>query len=101
MADFDLILRGGTVHDGRGSAPRVADVAVKDGRVAAIGQVTGTATETIDATGLLVTPGLLWWFAADACRLAADERAEAAPADGLEEALRHESIRGGSVPAHG
>jgi N-acyl-D-amino-acid deacylase len=59
MADFDLILRGGTVHDGRGGAPRVADVAVKDGRVAAIGQVAGTATETINATGLLVTPGFV------------------------------------------
>jgi N-acyl-D-amino-acid deacylase len=59
MADFDLILRGGTVHDGLGSPARVADVAVKDGRIAAIGTVTGTAAEEIDARGLLVTPGFV------------------------------------------
>ena len=59
MADYDLILRGGTVHDGLGSPARVADVAVKDGRIAAIGTVAGTATEEIDARGLLVTPGFV------------------------------------------
>jgi N-acyl-D-amino-acid deacylase len=59
MADYDLILRGGTVHDGLGSPARVADVAVKDGRIAAIGTVTGTAAEEIDARGLLVTPGFV------------------------------------------
>jgi N-acyl-D-amino-acid deacylase len=59
MADYDLILRGGTVHDGLGSPARVADVAVKDGRIAAIGSVAGSASETIDARGLLVTPGFV------------------------------------------
>jgi N-acyl-D-aspartate/D-glutamate deacylase len=59
MADYDLILRGGTVHDGLGGAPRVADVAVKAGRIAAIGAVAGTAAEEIDARGLLVTPGFV------------------------------------------
>ncbi|MDH4390153.1 MAG: amidohydrolase family protein [Aquabacterium sp.] len=59
MPDFDLILRGGTVHDGLGSPARVADVAVKDGRIAAIGKVAGTAAEEIDARGLLVTPGFV------------------------------------------
>jgi len=59
MPDFDLILRGGTVHDGLGSPARVADVAVKDGRIAAIGAVSGSATEAIDARGLLVTPGFV------------------------------------------
>ena len=44
MADYDLIIRGGTVHDGLGSAPRLADVAVKAGVIAAIGTVTGSAT---------------------------------------------------------
>lgn len=59
MADYDLIIRGGSVHDGLGNAPKVADVAVKDGRIAAIGQVHGTAAEEIDARGLLVTPGFV------------------------------------------
>lgn len=59
MAEFDLIIRNGTLHDGLGSAPRVADLAVKDGRIAAIGTISGSATEEIDARGLLVTPGFV------------------------------------------
>ncbi len=59
MADFDLIIRGGTVHDGQGGAPRVADIAVKDGLIAAIGTVVGSAPEELDARGLIVTPGFV------------------------------------------
>jgi N-acyl-D-aspartate/D-glutamate deacylase len=51
--------RGGTVHDGLGSEPRITDIAVKDGRIAAIGAISGTAREEIDAKGLLVTPGFV------------------------------------------
>jgi N-acyl-D-aspartate/D-glutamate deacylase len=59
MADFDLIIRGGTVHDGEGGAPRTADVAVRGGMIAAVGAVDGTADEEIDARGKLVTPGFV------------------------------------------
>ena len=59
MADYDLIIRGGSVHDGLGNPAHIADVAVKDGRIAAIGAVAGSATEEIDARGLLVTPGFV------------------------------------------
>jgi N-acyl-D-amino-acid deacylase len=59
MSDYDLIIRGGTVHDGLGSAARVADVAVKDGLIAEIGAIDGKAAEEIDASGLLVTPGFV------------------------------------------
>jgi N-acyl-D-aspartate/D-glutamate deacylase len=62
MSDFDLIIRNGTLHDGLGNPARLADVAVKDGRIAAIagpGSITGTATEVLDASGLLVTPGFV------------------------------------------
>ena len=51
----DLVIRGGTVVDGLGSAPCTADVAVNDGRIAEIGRVDGPARETVDADGLLVT----------------------------------------------
>jgi len=57
--DFDLLIRSGTVVDGTGGAPRVADVAVLDGRIAAVGAVAGRATEEIDARGLMVTPGFV------------------------------------------
>src|SRR5664279_365070 len=56
---YDLVVRGGLVHDGLGSAPREADVAVKDGLIAAVGVVTGRGTEEIDARGQLVTPGFV------------------------------------------
>jgi len=57
MAKFDTLIKGGTVVDGSGSTPFVADVAVKDGMIAAIGHALGSATETVDATGLIVAPG--------------------------------------------
>ncbi|MFZ9405886.1 MAG: N-acyl-D-amino-acid deacylase family protein [Burkholderiaceae bacterium] len=59
MAKFDLIIRNGMVHDGTGSAPRKADIAIKADRIAAIGVIEGDATQTIDARGLLVTPGFV------------------------------------------
>src|SRR6187402_1231699 len=59
MADYDLVVRGGTVIDGLESAPFTADVAVKDGVIVAVGRVTGQGTEEIDARGLSVTPGFV------------------------------------------
>ena len=59
MARYDLIIRNGTVHDGLGSAPRQADIALKDGRIAAVGSIQGDAAQTLDASGLLVTPGMV------------------------------------------
>lgn len=56
---FDLVIRNGTIVDGLGGEPFVADVAVSDGVIAAIGTVDGDATREIDATGLLVTPGFV------------------------------------------
>jgi N-acyl-D-aspartate/D-glutamate deacylase len=56
---LDYVLRGGTVVDGTGSAPVRADIALKRGRIAAIGKVTGAATHTIDVDGLTVAPGFI------------------------------------------
>ena len=58
-AQFDLVVRGGTVLDGTGGEPREADVAVQDGRIAAVGRLAGAGREEIDATGLAVTPGFV------------------------------------------
>ncbi len=57
MAAFDLVVRGGTLFDGTGAAPVVADVGVRDGRIVAVGQGLAIGREEIDATGLMVTPG--------------------------------------------
>ena len=59
MADFDTIIRGGTVYDGSGDAPCRADVGISDGVIVAVGEVSGTASEEIDATGKIVTPGFV------------------------------------------
>jgi len=59
MAEFDLVVRGGNVHDGNGSEPRTADVAVNDGVIAAVGKVDGAGTREIDADGALVMPGMV------------------------------------------
>ena len=57
--DYDLILRGGNLADGTGAPIREADVAVKSGRIAAIGNIDGKGREEIDAKGKLVTPGFV------------------------------------------
>jgi N-acyl-D-amino-acid deacylase len=56
---FDVLIRGGTVYDGHGSDPSVADVAISDGKIVEIGQVTGSARQTIDASGRFVAPGFI------------------------------------------
>jgi len=57
--NYDVIIRHGLVVDGSGNPGYHADVAVKDGRIAAIGKLAGTAPEEIDATGLVVAPGFI------------------------------------------
>ncbi|MCO4770258.1 MAG: amidohydrolase family protein [Deltaproteobacteria bacterium] len=56
---YDLKITGGTLVDGTGAPTRTGDVAIKDGTIVAIGDCPGEATETIDATGHIVTPGFV------------------------------------------
>jgi N-acyl-D-aspartate/D-glutamate deacylase len=58
--DADLVLRGGTIHDGSGAAPVVGDVAVKGDRIVAIGKFeTGKVGLELDCRGLVVAPGFI------------------------------------------
>jgi len=60
MSTYDLAVVGGTLVDGSGLPRRRADVMVKDGKVAAIGFAEdGSADRTVDATGLVVAPGIV------------------------------------------
>jgi N-acyl-D-aspartate/D-glutamate deacylase len=59
MDGHDLIIRGGNVIDGSGGDPFEADVAIRDGRISAIGTVGGRGAEEIDARGQIVTPGFV------------------------------------------
>jgi len=55
---YDYLLKGGTVVDGTGKAAFVGDVAIKDGRIAAVGaSITESAREVVDAGGCIVSPG--------------------------------------------
>jgi len=58
-ADYQLIIRGGTVVDGSGGKAMSADVAISDGLIVEVGRILGTAEEEIDASGLIVTPGFV------------------------------------------
>ena len=57
--EFDLVIRGGNVADGKGGPLIEADIAVKNGKIAALGKVAGKGAEEIDARGKLVTPGFV------------------------------------------
>ena len=55
----DLVIRGGTVVDGSGSAPVTADVAIDGDRIVAVGRAEERGRRELDADGLLVTPGFV------------------------------------------
>lgn len=60
MADFDLLLRHGTLIDGTGAARRHADVGIRGARVAAVGDLSGQrGAAEIDAIGCIVAPGFI------------------------------------------
>jgi N-acyl-D-aspartate/D-glutamate deacylase len=56
---LDVRIVGGSVVDGTGAPRRRADIGIRDGRIVAIGDVDDDATRTIDAGGLVVTPGFV------------------------------------------
>jgi N-acyl-D-amino-acid deacylase len=57
---YDLIIRNGHVIDGTGSPWYGADIAIRDGHIAAIGHLdSATAKQTIDAAGMVVAPGFI------------------------------------------
>jgi N-acyl-D-amino-acid deacylase len=56
---FDVLIMNGTVYAGDGGAPFQADIGISGDRIAAIGELTGAAAKTIDASGLAVAPGFI------------------------------------------
>ena len=57
--EYDLKITGGTIYDGTGGSPVEGDLAIKDGKIAAIGNAPGSATETVEAKGMVVAPGFV------------------------------------------
>ena len=68
---YDLILKGGRIYDGSGMPSFIGDVAISDGRIAAIGRIDAAADRVLDVGGLAVAPGIIdfhthfdaqvWW----------------------------------------
>jgi N-acyl-D-amino-acid deacylase len=59
-AHYDVVIRGGTIYDGLGGTPLIADLAISGDRIAAVGDLaSATADTVIDATGLAVSPGFI------------------------------------------
>jgi len=60
MPEFDVVIRGGTVVDGARNPRQIADVGIKDGKVAKIGKLNPSdAQKTLEASGLIVAPGFV------------------------------------------
>lgn len=60
MAEYDVIVKGGMIVDGLRTPRYKSDIAIKDGKIAKIGGLgSGSATKVLDASGLIVAPGLL------------------------------------------
>ena len=59
MSEYDLVIRGGIIADGTGGELIEADLAISNGRVAAIGKDLAAGREEIDAKGRVVTPGFV------------------------------------------
>ena len=59
MADYDLLIKNGTIVDGLRMPAFKGDIGVRHGRIVAIGNVQGSAERVIDATGAIVAPGFM------------------------------------------
>ena len=83
MTIANLIIRGGTVHDGSGDDPYVADVAVSEGAISDVGKIDARAEREIDAAGCTVAPGFIDIHSHSDFTLLADPRAVSAVHQGV------------------
>jgi N-acyl-D-amino-acid deacylase len=75
-AGHDVVIRGGTIYDGSGGVPFLADVAIDSDRITAIGAVRERGRTEIDAAGLAVTPGFINMLSWATTSLIADGRSQ-------------------------
>jgi N-acyl-D-amino-acid deacylase len=76
-AGFDILIRGGTVYDGEGGAPRTADVGIVGDKITAVGPaLKGKARTVVEAKGLAVAPGFINMLSWSTESLIADGRSQ-------------------------
>ena len=80
---FDLLIKNARVADGLGNPLVTADLAVRDGRVAAIGRDLGQASETVNADGRVLAPGVIDVHTHYDAQLTWDSTASPSPALGV------------------
>jgi N-acyl-D-aspartate/D-glutamate deacylase len=56
---FDTLIKNGLIYTGDGGAPIKGDLGITDGKIAAIGKLSNTAAQVLDATGRIVSPGFI------------------------------------------
>lgn len=82
--DFDLVIRGGTIHDGSGGAGKEGDLAIRDDRIAAVGgRIRDRGRVEIDARGRVVAPGFIDIHSHGDGSLHEDPRAESVVRQGI------------------
>ncbi len=79
----DLVIRGAEVADGSGAPLRMADVAVSDGRITEVGRVGGAAKQSVDGSGLVLSPGIVDVHTHYDAQLTWDSNATPSPALGV------------------
>src|SRR5688572_10747781 len=76
-AEFDVLIKAGTVYDGSGRAPRRVDVGIKGDRIVAVGNLSRASARTVvDAGGLAVAPGFINMLSWSTESLIADGRSQ-------------------------
>ena len=101
VADYDLIIRGGTVYDGTGTAPFIADVAVAADTIAAIGDLAeARGSKEINAEGLAVAPGFINMLSWATRSLIMDGRSLSDLSQGVTLEVFGEGVSNGPLSAH-
>jgi N-acyl-D-amino-acid deacylase len=97
---FDIVITGGSVIDGDGTPETGADVGIRDGHIARIGDLSSaTAIRRIDATGLTVTPGFIDMHNHSDFTILLDPKAESMIRQGVTTMVLGESRSAGPVKA--
>ena len=56
---YDVVIKGGTIYDGQGGTPYAADIGVANGFIKTIGKIKTAHELTIEAKGLIISPGFI------------------------------------------